>query len=276
MTPTRLPLVLVACLSLGAVAHPVRADEGSIQAIPVYHRFPDELVPLLRPLLQPGEVVIAAGNQLLVRASAETLRNLEDLVRQLDTAPRRLLITVARGTLRDLERQGVGLSGTVRVHPGSSVAGSVQGRVGQSSTIDTSRVLQRVQTVDGQSAMIQLGEQGPWPAGVVDPYNGRVIPGYSYRDMTTGFAVQPRSNGDEVQLRITPWSHQGAAGGPPGSVGTSDLATTIRGRIGEWIELGGTREAKATDRRGLGGSSASARTDEESLFLRVDDLDRAQ
>jgi hypothetical protein len=70
------------------------------------------------------------------------------------------------------------------------------------------------------------------PAGVV------VSETLVQRDLGTGFVAVPQLNGDRVTLDISP--RDDTLGPLPGSVNTQRLVTTVSGRLGEWLELGGS------------------------------------
>jgi len=77
--------------------------------------------------------------------------------------------------------------------------------------------------------------------------------------------------GERVTLEISPqFDSPGDQG--YGSVNTQRLSTTVSGRLGEWIELGGSgQQASGSDSRNLGSGSSEMR-DNRSVWLRVDEL----
>lgn len=254
------------------------ADDQELRHIPLSHRLADELVPLLQPLLSPGEIVVPAGQQLVVRSSAETFRELTDLVRQLDTAPHRLLVSVARGTRREHRRidADVKLSAESRNGgPRGDLEASVRAGGSLSATrgFDATEVLQRIQTIDGQTAMVQIGEQRPATTRYQTP-RGSVRQGTGYSDLTTGFAVVPRLTGDQVTVRIEPWSARAASSVNDGRIDSEAMSTTVRGQLGEWIELGGQLATRDAEIRGIISGIASRRQRSDTLLLKVEDLDR--
>jgi type II secretory pathway component GspD/PulD (secretin) len=266
--------------ALAALPQAGAADQ-ELRYIALSHRLPDELIPVVQPLLAPGEVVVAAGNQLLVKSSEETFRELTNLVLQLDTAPHRLLILVARGTRRDHRRfdADVRLStesrnGGPRDDPAAPVR--ADGSISATQGFDATEVLQRVQTIDGQTAMIQIGEQRPAATRYLTPWTSGVVQGPGYSDLTTGFAVVPRLTGDQVTVRIEPWSARAASPVNDGRIDSESMSTTVRGQLGEWIELGGQLATQDTETRGIASGTASSRQRSDTLLLKVDDLDRAQ
>jgi len=60
-----------------------------------------------------------------------------------------------------------------------------------------------------------------------------------YRDLGSGFTARPTLAGDTVTLEIGP-RQETPLRDPRGAVQVQRLSTTVSGRLGEWIPLGGT------------------------------------
>ncbi len=96
---------------------------------------------------------------------------------------------------------------------------------------------QQLQVLEGNWASIQTGssvpvlEQRLHALGV----ESRV----RYKDVLSGFEVLPRVNGERVTLDIRPQRAALSRLGN-GAIDVQALQTTVSGRLGEWIDLGGT------------------------------------
>ena len=87
----------VLCLSsLNAAAY-------DLEIIALQHRSVEEVLPLIQSFLNQDEVAQGMNYQLMVRASPAHLAQVKQLIASLDTAPRRLKITV----LQDIDRATV-------------------------------------------------------------------------------------------------------------------------------------------------------------------------
>ena len=95
-------LLLIATL-LAAVA---QAD--SIETIQLQNRPAAELIPVIQPMLDAGGSLSGQGFQLFIRTSEQNLAQIRQIVRQLDTAAKQLLISVFQGSERDLRALRVG------------------------------------------------------------------------------------------------------------------------------------------------------------------------
>ena len=77
--------------------------------------------------------------------------------------------------------------------------------------------------------------------------------------------------GDRVTLEISPqYDTPGSQG--YGSVNTQRLTTTVSGRLGEWIELGGSGQQSSSSNRGGFSAGTSEVRDSRSVWLMVEEL----
>ena len=125
--------------------------------------------------------------------------------------------------------------------------------------------MQSVRVMEGQEAFLRTGQSVPVRERQVQRsvVGGRVVEqvveSTQYRDATSGVYVLPRVSGDRVTLEI---SAQRQSLSRPVERGASvqSVVTTVSGRLGEWMEIGGTnREANAQQSVLLGRTDTSAR-----------------
>ncbi len=247
---------IFACLAL-LVALPLLAQQ-QMEIIALRHRTVEEVLPVLRPLVEPGGTLSGMSGQLIVRASPRNLEALREALAAIDRPARRLVIHVSQDRVSERRREAVGVSGSVaagehvrltesgrpgtvgtriEIRQGDSVV-RVQGDSAQSSRQE--RALQSVQVVDGGRAHIHVGRSLPLPMRQIVPVPGGAVVSDSivYRDVGQGFVAVPRLNGDRVSLEIRSAFDEPSHAGY-GSVSSQQLSTTVSGRLGEWIELGG-------------------------------------
>lgn len=250
------------------------ATAKDLSTIELHHRPPEEMVPLIQPLLGPSEVVIPARDSLILKAAPEKVEEVRDLVRQLDKSPHRLLITVTQGS--DLSAEALNAQGHLRGrmdlnHP---VEPSVhfRGHIYQSEGRDSAGYTQRLQTLEGQSAQIAIGAQIPVPTQSYYGYGYGYSESIEYRPATTGFVVTPRLSGGEVILELSPWSDR-LSRERFGVIDTQSAHTVIRAALGEWVEIGGLDETSMYEESGLVSRHYSTRSQQNRIFLKVEDLD---
>ena len=78
--------------------------------------------------------------------------------------------------------------------------------------------------------------------------------------------VLPRLNGDQVTLEVSPKKSRLNEQ----SIETFGLNTVVRGRIGEWIELGGVTQNRKGSEAGVGNRTATHNVESRKVFFKVD------
>jgi len=266
--------VLILALGLVAVAH---ADE--VEVVPLNYRTAEQLIPTLRPLVEPGGALTGQRNMLVIRASRANIAQIKQVVAALDTAPRRLLISVRQDAAGAFTERGAGVSGTIgggnaRIgvnEPPSGRSGVTAGAYESRGTaID--RMTSQVQALEGSPAYISTGQSTPVRSHVVAPApgGGSVVQSTTtFQSSASGFYVTPRLSGDRVMLEIAP---QRAVPGPQGTLNVQQVATTAHGQLGEWIELGGIAQSAAGSQSGVFHGASGARSGSTSVWVRVDEV----
>ena len=223
------------------------SSQNALEIIPLRHRTADQVLPALRPLMEPGATLTGQGTQLIVRTSPANLAELRRALDELDRPLRRLQISVRFDDALDSAARGVETSGRV-----TSRGSSVDVRVQDRQSAATERVDQRVQVLEGARAFISTGRSTP------------IYDGAGLRETSSGFEAVPRLAGDGVlveiaQRRDTPARQQA-------------MSTTVSGRLGQWLDIGGAVEAASRDESALLSARASASARTGRVWLRVDEL----
>lgn len=283
-------LLLLTCL---LAATTLRAEQ--VEMLTLRYRNAEQVAPQLQPLLAPGGAITGAGNKLFVRTTSRNLADLRRVLDEIDRAPRRLLISVRHGGERLGDARGGGISGEivagrnarayssggggdgrgagVEIRNGESV---VRGNAYEAHTFDRGEVAQRVQTIEGGRAWISVGQSVPVSQRqrIVTPGGSVMTTSVEYRDIGSGFHIEPRLAGDRVTLDISTARDRPATGAnhPPGSADTQHLSTTVSGRLGEWIELGGVGQEAVEERGDIARYSTRRTRDDRRIWLRVEEL----
>lgn len=255
----------------------------ALEIISLSHRRAEQLLPQLMPFVEPGGALTGFNDRLFLRASGRNQAEIRELVASLDTPLRRLVISVRQEAANTAEEDGAGVSAGVRAG-GGAAAVSGTARLYQSDSRSRRNTQQQVQTIDGERAAIMVGQSFLMPLRqiVLTPAGVVIAESLVQRDLGTGFVAVPRLNGDRVTLEIRP--RDDTPGPVPGSVNVQRLSATVSGRLGEWIELGGsvgeqgTRSGalasygtRAASRTLSAGDSAS-RASKSRLLLKVEEL----
>jgi hypothetical protein len=276
----------IRCLALlGLLASLSLAAETVFEVIELRYRSAEELLPVLRPLVEPEGSISTVQNKLIVRAPRERLAELRRLVAQLDTAPRMLLVTVRQGGGFERSTRAAGVSGkgefgdvTVDAPPevdpslpGVGVAGSkgaIELRGGTRESGGTRNNDQQLRVMDGREAVIYVGQEVPYATRSAGP-GGRVTENVEFRSVLTGFVVRPQVQGDRVTLDISP-QQESLDPGSGGAVSVSRLSTSINGRLGEWMDLGAVTQSSTTESRGNLSRSRSESEENRQVLIKVE------
>ncbi|MCQ9377854.1 hypothetical protein [Methyloversatilis sp. XJ19-49] len=280
---------LLLCLALCA---PLASwAQVKLDIIPLKHRTTDQVLPALQPLVGEDAALSGANNRIFIRADAATRLAVKQAIEAIDTPLRSLMISVRHDNDDSIRREGAAVSGDVRaggVSVGAADGGEggpeggavIEGRSGDSrvatrvwSTRGNSadRLSQRVQVVEGGSAFIQVGSSIPVPFTqiIAGPRGRAVAQGTEYRDIGSGFYAMPRVNGDQVTLDISP-QKESLSETQYGEIRTARLVSTVRGRLGEWMELGGSGYSEQIDQRGITRYGTRDAQSQRRLWVKVD------
>ncbi len=285
-------VLALACL-LALLVGTVHAQQ-QLEIIDLKSRTAEQVLPQLRPFVEPGGTLSGMNNKIFIRASDANRRQIRELLAAIDRPPRRLVISVRQdadsaatarggevsgrvssgGTVIESRRTVVGGSG-VEVRRGGDV---VRGQVYDSRSAGSERISQQVQVVEGGRAFINVGTSVPVPLRqvVLGPGGAIVSETTVYRDLGTGFSAEPQLAGDNVTLTISPTHDTPGAYGPgaygPGSANVQRLTTTVSGRLGEWIDLGGSVEERAGESSGTLRYSSRGGSTGRRVQLKVEEL----
>lgn len=233
--PRLLLTVLLTCLASFALA------QYPLEIVPLRHRTVDQVLPVLRPLLEPGGSLSGHANQLFVRASPGNVAELRRVLETIDRPARRLQVLVRFDAAGDEARREIGASGTI-----SNRGSRVEVRAEDRRRRGEERVDQRLMVMDGGRGVIGTGRSTP------------------LRERATGFEVAPRVSGQMVHVDIAPQRET--------RDGFHRASTTVTARLGEWFEVGGAAEAAAGDSRGILSSGHSASSFSRRIWLKVEEL----
>jgi type II secretory pathway component GspD/PulD (secretin) len=220
------------------------AGQAALEVIALRHRTAEQVVPVLRPLLEPGATLTGQGNQLIVRASPANLADLKRALETLDRPLRRLQISVRFDDAAMAASEAVEASAQVG-NRGARVG--VRAQDGRQSTGE--RVDQRLQVLEGGRAYIMTGQATPMP---------------EHQIIQTGFEAVPRLSGDTVLLEIAPRRET--------SNQQQYLATTVSARLGEWFEVGAMAQTASRADRGIAGVSRARGAESRRVWLKVEEI----
>lgn len=232
----------------------------------------EQILPVLRPLLEPGATLSGMNNQLFLRASARNRREIRQALQAIDRPARQVLIRVSQQREAESDRRGLSAQGEVVL--GTTRRSSVDARVWDSRTTRRDSGGQMVRAQEGSPAFIQVGHSLPLPMRqiVVTPAGTILSETVVYQDVGQGFYAVPRLNGNLVTLDISQQADLPGQYGR-GSTNTQRISTTVSGHLGEWIELGGAGQQVTQQQGGSWNSSTREVNEQRSVWLRVEEVE---
>jgi hypothetical protein len=214
-----------------------------IYTLPVQHRTPESLLGALSAVVDPGGTISVNGNKFIIRTTAENFQELAHLVDELDTPAIQLLISVRQQAQNTGKQSDLEMRGNVTTN-GRSLPTETRVAVKRSTGWGNRASNYQLRAIEGEPVRIQTGQQIPIQTryGLVGGTTTQ------YHPIDSGVRLIARLIGDQVLLNVTQQQQR-----PIGEnrVETQELHTQVRGRLGEWIQLGGVQRQSARDERGI-------------------------
>lgn len=221
--------------------------------IALEHRTAEDLLPAAQALLNEGEVLVADGNQLVLRASLERINELRGILNQLDTPARQLLISLDNGAT-PMPRYRTREPASATPHPAPRVI-----TAGRSDLL-------RIRASEGQPAFFELARSEPALGFSADPHRAPYLHDSERESGVSLYLVAHLLGDGQVHLEIG--SRRSVADSfHPGARDILQSETRLSGRLGEWIEVAGAGDF--AERAGLAAGGERS----HPLRLRVEAID---
>lgn len=262
--------LLISLLLLNAAA------AKQLTIIKLQYRSADELIPVIQPLLNDREGISGRGYELYLNAGAKTQQTIRQLVAKLDQKPAQLLISVKNLDISHDNNSRYALSGGIKrgstqINIGGSKNSELQLEASDRSIISTQRRTPQVRATEGEPALIGSGQTIPFKTKRYKAINGQVIE----TDVTdlvnthSGFYVTAWLNDERVTLNI---EQQKQSLNSNRRINTAGINTTVSGRLGEWIAIGGIQESSTRNQNKTFNPEASriTTTRDNTVYIKVE------
>ncbi len=235
-----------------------------IELIPLQSQLPQNIIPVIRPLLGADGAINSMNNQLILKVEESQLSEIKQLIRQLDRPAQRLLIEVS------LEGGGQGRQSGYDVKGRLSTQGNNRAdvKIKEYRTRDRYDSSQVIRATEGYPALINYGRIIPYQEYDIEVRGNRLRQRQytSFRNATSGFYVIPRLNGNQVSLEIQQHRNQYHT---DGSMAVQGASTFVSGQMGEWIRLGGIGQTTNRHREGVINRSTRNINEDQQIYVRV-------
>ena len=269
-------LLLIGFLLLAAsLAANIAWAETEFKIITLQHRFAQDLLPTIQPMVGDDGSASAIDNHLMIRATPERMQAIEQIIATLlDTARKNVRIMVSHSDVSQNQRDRVGVSGRVRsgnveVQIPNGAADGVRLDIERRQSNSNRQGTEFVTVLDGERAFIRVGQSVPYTQQwvMLTQCYLTIQQTTEFRDITTGFAVRPRYIGDQVELEITP---RIAGLNHAGFIDFEELSTVVRVTPGQWFDLGGNMQTRDDVSRAILSQQSGSDGRNTGLAIKVD------
>ncbi|MBL4638714.1 MAG: hypothetical protein JKY76_05065 [Proteobacteria bacterium] len=241
-----------------------------IETIELQHRLATEILSDIQAFLPQDSTARAFQNLIIIKAEPTTIREIRELIQQLDQPLQRIKITVVRTDQNLADRQATQTSAEVEISDGDIDAAVGIRHWSTKESRDSDR-LYRAQGIAGNPITISMGQDIPQHEQLIFiGSNGdmAVETSTSYISLDNGFqAVARLINAQQVHVDIHPFFSQLSARN--GIIEQSQVITTLVGPIGQWLELGHISDEENIDNTGVN-RYHSHQTQQQRLYLKVE------
>jgi hypothetical protein len=249
--------------------------ETEFKIITLQYRFASDLLPMIEPMVGADGTATGMNNQLILRAQPARMREIEAMVEQLDAARVNRKITVSTSNQLQSQQERVEAKGSAKVgkvtvsNDRHSKPNSGRVEVENSSRNSNQSSNQFINVLDGERAFIRVGQIVPFTQEWVTITRRYVhVERFTdWHEVSTGFAVRPRTVGNEVELEITP---RIARLNNQGFIDFEELTTVVRTTLGNWVDIGGTMQQNDEVSRKILGLQNTSSQQKSSLAIKVD------
>lgn len=252
---------VIASLGLAAI---ISSALAAVEFIDLYNRSPDEVSPILSNSF-PHVPISSYGGQLVINGTAQQNQQIREMVAQLDTPARRLLITLDTGENSQTDLQGIQTRGSIQLGSHNSVRG--QARIQQRSTLNSNNSLKQIMVNEGSPTAIQVGQSVPITYQVPD-HRGRPVTTTQYQDVMQNLYVSAQVVGQQVFINLS--SQNDRFSPRTGNINQQGMNTRVSGQLGQWITIGSLQDSSNQNSRGLGSYSQSSGVSNTLLRVKVD------
>ncbi|MDQ7073161.1 MAG: hypothetical protein Q9N32_06390 [Gammaproteobacteria bacterium] len=225
--------------------------ENKIETIQLNHRLASEVLPEIQAFLPKEATARAFNDFIILQADSETIKQIKQLINQLDTPLQRLKITVIKTDKQLSNQDGNQLSGQVTIENGD-ISGGVSVQTWSTQNARNKDQYFQAQGIANTPISIHLGETIPQQEQYLilrTDGNLAIQNSTHYIDINNGFkAIARVLPNHQVTIEIHPIF--GQFSNQTGTIETSNIVSTVSGQEGSWILLGEINNGENIDQSG--------------------------
>ncbi len=228
--------------------------------IKLQHKTADQLIPLIKPLLQEQTGISGEGYQLYVKAGAASVSEVRTLVQQLDIAPVQLLISI-RG-LQAEHTTDLSQNNSTRLNK-SINRPDTPAHLSADSSLATNRDVHTLQAIEGQPTLIH--RDTILTGTIKQRINGRVLEQNlpDFQPDQKSIYITARLDNKAVLVTVKS-QHANQAGD------TRSLQTTVSGQLGNWLKVNLIKPAHHDSRQAADIQKTLNTKNRNTFYLKVE------
>jgi type II secretory pathway component GspD/PulD (secretin) len=236
----------------------------SLTVIDLKHRTAEEVLPLLQPLVSSEVALTGVDYRLLVRGNADEVARIREALAVLDRAPKQMLVSVRYATQTEMANEYASVSGRLSTKGSNLTPGA-----GRDSESRNNSNISSVRVLEGQSAYVSSGTSVPMISAALISRNVTGV-AIDERSVSSGFEVLPRVNGETVILEVGTQNESVRGGRSGNQIDTQRVSTSVMGKVGQWLTLGGVDESSTTRSSTIGSRRIETASDQRQIWLKVE------
>ena len=253
----------------------------SIHYYDLKQRPASEVIPLIQPFLEPGEVINGEGYQLFIKTTPIRANELHDLIVKIDKPMASYKISVSND--QSLLDSRLAVSGSARIESGDTTLevgkptkqeSSAELGVDSSNENKQSGQTQHLQVQQGKAAFISTANLGIIP---IQHYSNGRKRNYTTQEMyptsQDGFFIVVRSaNNKTANVNIQSTASNKIDRSVYHGYGQKQtyLDTTLQVPLNSWFELGGIDESLTSRTREILSDSQSSKQTSNAILMRIE------
>ena len=256
-----------------------------IETIQLLHRPADEVIPIIKPMLAADASITGTGYKLIIKSTPENISQIQSLLEEIDINQNQLRVSVSMGRQSDYDKRHGSVSiehngdnGTVVIGPdatnknnetsGTNGKTKFNTRIYKTERSRDRPVVQVMSVAEGYWGSISMGQSIPVGSRTRNP-DGTVTESITYKQIMTGYQVMPRTHGDNVTLTIRP-IRQNRSEIHSSTIESTAMETTVTGKLGEWLYLGGTDQNENLKNSGINYRTRIRSTEVDQVWVKVE------
>lgn len=245
-----------------------RIHAQDVQVLTLRHRRAEDVLPMLRPYLDPAAKLSGRGDRLFLSTTLQNLAQIRQLLEKIDRPPRWLTLSVRQDRPVPAATTAEAPNGAVTLDSRDAAAPPAAGAAHTTRTLPREQVLRVLEDARApvriETAVPMVFRHFALGARGIEEVRGTIA-----YDAIVRFVVRPRVTGGAVTLELEPLDSSILA--DSGMQGR--LATTASGRVGDWIAVGdadGRDDAAANATSNQLRAQTRPTTDQRGVWLKVE------